>query len=50
MTYTIRVFCPTCNDIFAFPMPEHLTEDFDLEKAKCTHCNNTGIKQLESES
>ncbi len=49
MTYSIRVFCPTCNDIFQFPIPEHPTEDFDLEKAKCTHCDNTGLKQLEAE-
>ncbi len=46
MTYSIRVFCPTCNDYFHFPMPENLTEDFDLDKAKCAHCNNVGLKQM----
>jgi len=49
MTYSMRVFCPTCNDIFQFVISEKQTVDFDLEKAKCTHCDNTGLKQLESE-
>lgn len=48
MSYSIRVFCPTCNDIFPLIMPEHPTDDFDLDKAKCTHCNKMGLKQLQS--
>lgn len=46
MTFSIRVFCPTCNNIFPFPLPERPADDFDIEKVKCIHCDKVGMKQI----